>query len=124
MPIMVDHLIDRIGFGWTMRICAFLMFSLLIITNLTVHSRLAPQPKDAGLLDFFRAFNDPAFSLTALAGFFYSMGMFIPITFMVTYGVHVGMSTSFAGYLVSIFNASRYVPLQLTPFPQADMLGC
>ncbi|KAG8415050.1 hypothetical protein J3458_008932 [Metarhizium acridum] len=110
MPIMVDRLMNQIGYGWTMRTCAFLMFGLLIITNLTVKSRLAPQPQDAGPLDFFRAFKDPAFSLTALAGFFYSMGMFIPIIFMVTYGVHVGMSTSLAGYLVSIFNAARQVP--------------
>ncbi|KAF5691906.1 transporter MCH4 [Fusarium circinatum] len=42
------------------------------------------------------------------AGFFYSMGMFIPITFMVTYGEHVGLSNNMAGYLVSIFNASSH----------------
>ncbi len=111
MPIMVSHLMEKIGFGWTMRVTAFVMLGLLIITNLTVKSRLTPRAKDASLLDFFRAFKDPAFCLTALASFFYSVGMFVPITFMVTYGLHVGMSTSLASYLVSIFNAARYVPL-------------
>lgn len=110
MPIMVSHLMDKIGFGWTMRATTFLMLGLLTITNLTVKSRLTPRLKDASLLDFFRAFNDPAFCLTAMASFFYTVGMCIPITFMVTYGVHVGMSTSLASYLVSIFNAARYVP--------------
>jgi MFS family permease len=52
LPIMVNRLIPMIGFGWTMRICAFLMLGLLVITNLTVRSRLRPQPKkhDAGVL--------------------------------------------------------------------------
>lgn len=109
LPIMVNRLIPRIGFGWTMRICAFLMLGLLVITNLTVRSRLRPQPKnyDAGAL--IKSFKDIPFLLTAFAGFFYSMGMFIPITFLVTYGRSVGMSPQLAGYLVSMFNGARYV---------------
>lgn len=108
LPIMVNRLIPMIGFGWTMRICAFLMLGLLVITNLTVRSRLRPQPKkyDAGVL--INLFKDVPFLLTALAGCFYSMGMFIPITFLVTYGRSVGMSPQVAGYLVSMFNGARY----------------
>ncbi|OAA80553.1 Major facilitator superfamily domain, general substrate transporter [Akanthomyces lecanii RCEF 1005] len=122
MPIMVSHLMEKIGFGWTMRATAFVMLGLLIITNLTVKSRLTPQAKDASLLDFFRAFKDPAFCLTALASFFYSVGMFVPITFMVTYGLHVGMSTSLASYLVSIFNAASGVGRILSGYV-ADRTG-
>ncbi|KND92113.1 putative transporter MCH4 [Tolypocladium ophioglossoides CBS 100239] len=106
LPIMVDRLIPVIGFGWTMRTCAFLMLGLLIVTNLTVRSRLPPRPTKAGIMAFLTAFTDASFLLTAFAGFFYSMGMFIPITFMVTYGRDVGMSPELAGYLVSIFNGA------------------
>jgi predicted MFS family arabinose efflux permease len=60
-------------------------------------------------VDFFTTFKDPPFLLTAFAGFFYSMGMFVPITFLVTYGRSVGMSPELAGYLVSMFNAARQV---------------
>lgn len=56
---------------------------------------------------YLRPFTSLSFVLTSLAGFFYSMGMFIPITFMVTYGEFVGLSDDMAGYLVSIFNAAR-----------------
>lgn len=111
LPIMVNRLMPEIGFGWTMRACAFLMLGLLVITNLTVRSRLPPQPKNFGVEDFFKAFKDPPFLLLALAGFFYSMGMFIPITFLVTYGRSVGMSPELAGYLVSMFNGTRYVTI-------------
>lgn len=77
LPIMVNRLIPTIGFGWTMRICAFLMLGLLVITNLTVRSRLRPQPKnyDSGALIIHSRIL--LFLLTALAGLFYSMGMFI-----------------------------------------------
>ncbi|KAF5717288.1 monocarboxylate transporter [Fusarium globosum] len=107
LPIIVNRLIPRIGFGWTMRVCAFILFGLLLVTNLTVRSRVAPQPKEAGIMAYLRPFTSLSFVLTSLAGFFYSMGMFIPITFMVTYGAHVGLSNNMAGYLVSIYNASR-----------------
>lgn len=86
LPILVDRLMPQIGFAWTMRTCAFLMLALLIVTNLTVRPRLPSQPKNIGIMAFIRPFKDLPFLLTALASFFYSMGMFIPITFMVTYG--------------------------------------
>ncbi|KAJ5152891.1 uncharacterized protein N7482_009369 [Penicillium canariense] len=107
MPILVDSIISRVGFGWAMRTCAFFMLALLLVTNTTVRSRLRPNPKPATVGAYFRNFVDRPFVLTALASFFYSMGMFIPITYLVTYGEHVGMSDSFAEYLISVFNAAR-----------------
>ncbi|CEL11223.1 Putative MFS monocarboxylate transporter (Mct) [Aspergillus calidoustus] len=122
MPILVDHIINRHGFGWAMRICAFFMLGLLAVTNLTVRSCLKPKPKPLTLMSYFKNFTDVPFVLVALASFFYSMGMFIPITFIVTYGEHVGMSTSLAGYLVSIFNAASGIG-RILPGYAADKLG-
>ncbi|RBR06773.1 hypothetical protein FVER53590_12628 [Fusarium verticillioides] len=122
LPIVVNRLIPRIGFGWTMRACAFLLLGLLLVTNLTVRSRVAPQPKEAGIIAYLRPFTSLSFILTSLAGFFYSMGMFIPVTFMVTYGEHVGLSNSMAGYLVSIFNASSGIG-RILPGYIADKVG-
>lgn len=107
MPILVDRIINRVGFGWTMRICAFFMLALLVMTNFVVRSRLRPRPKTLTFATYLRSFADIPFVLLTLASFFYSMGMFIPITYIVTYGEHVGMRPSLAGYLVSIFNAAR-----------------
>ncbi|KAF5711906.1 transporter MCH4 [Fusarium mundagurra] len=122
LPILVNRLIPRIGFGWTMRVCAFMLLGLLLVTNLTVRSRVAPQPKDTGIIAYLRPFTSLSFILTSFAGFFYSMGMFIPITFMVTYGEHVGLSNSMAGYLVSIFNASSGIG-RVLPGYIADKVG-
>ena len=54
LPIMVSKLVGEVGFGWTMRICAFLILGLLIITNLTVRSRFPPMPKPVKLADFVK----------------------------------------------------------------------
>ena len=37
-PIMANRLITTVGYGWTMRACAFLILFLLIIAVLTVRS--------------------------------------------------------------------------------------
>ena len=37
-PIMLSHPIREIGFGWAMRIAAFIMLFLLVIANLTVRA--------------------------------------------------------------------------------------
>ncbi|KAL3484688.1 MFS monocarboxylate transporter [Aspergillus germanicus] len=122
MPVLVDHIINRHGFGWAMRICAFFMLGLLAVANLTVRSRLRPKPTALTLASYFKGFSDEPFVLMALASFFYSMGMFIPITYMVTYGEHVGLSTGLAGYLVSIFNAASGIG-RILPGYAADKLG-
>ncbi|GFF57400.1 LOW QUALITY PROTEIN: hypothetical protein IFM46972_10781 [Aspergillus udagawae] len=36
-PTDVQHLLPQVGFGWTMRICAFLILGLLVIANLTIN---------------------------------------------------------------------------------------
>ena len=54
LPIMVSRLVVEVGFGWTMRICAFLILGLLIVANLTVKSRIPPHPKPVHLMDFVR----------------------------------------------------------------------
>ncbi|KAI5457843.1 major facilitator superfamily domain-containing protein [Mariannaea sp. PMI_226] len=122
LPIIVDRSIEHVGFPWAMRICAFVMLGMHVVANLTVKSRLPPRPTSVGLAAFVRPFAETPFLLTALAVFFYSMGMFIPITFMVTYGTHVGMSTSLAGYLVPIFNAASGMGRILPGFI-ADKVG-
>ncbi|KAL6251783.1 hypothetical protein RBB50_001993 [Rhinocladiella similis] len=122
LPILVNRSIGNVGFGWAMRICAFVMLGMLLVVNLTVRSRLPPRPTSVGWMAFVRPFGDPAFLLTALAGFFYSMGMFIPITFMVTYGTHVGMSPGMALYLVPIFNGASGVG-RIIPGFIADRVG-
>lgn len=65
-PIMVSRLVLDVGFGWTMRICAFLILGLLVIANLFIKSRIPPFPKPVQLMDFIRPLMEPTFALLTI----------------------------------------------------------
>ena len=70
-PIMVIHLIPEVGFGWTMRICAFMILALLLFANLTVRSRIPPTKSAFAIKAFIRPLNKPTFVFLTLAIFFF-----------------------------------------------------
>ena len=70
-PIMVIHLLPEVGFGWTMRICAFLILALLIFANLTVRSRIPPSKRPFSAMAFVKPLGEPAFLMLTLAIFFF-----------------------------------------------------
>jgi len=52
-PIMVIRLLPKVGFGWTMRICAFFILGLLISRSLTVSSDLQHDPNPVKMNHYF-----------------------------------------------------------------------
>ena len=71
LPIMVVKLIPEVGFGWAMRICAFLILALIIFANLTVRSRIAPTKRPFSAMAFIRPLKEPTFALLTGAIFFF-----------------------------------------------------
>ncbi|OJD12699.1 hypothetical protein AJ78_06750 [Emergomyces pasteurianus Ep9510] len=121
-PIMVAKLVPRVGFGWTMRICAFLILGLCIIVNLTVKSRIQPQPKPFKLKDFITPFSEMPFLLSTAGVWLSFFGLYLPFAFIVSLARHYGMSQHLAGYLVSIMNATSTFGRILPSFA-ADKIG-
>ena len=107
---MIIHLIPEVGFGWTMRICAFLILALLILANLTVRSRIPPTRRPFSAMAFVRPLSSPSFSILAAAVFFfYCESSLAPMTFIVEEALSQGISLRLANYLVPILNAARSV---------------
>lgn len=108
-PIMVEQLVLKVGFGWAMRICAFLILFLSVFAFLTVRSRIPPTPAPFRFMDFV----DPLFELpylcTGISSFLFYFGLFVPFTYIVLSGTANGISQNLAGYLVPILNATRSV---------------
>ncbi|CAK7211652.1 hypothetical protein SCUCBS95973_001187 [Sporothrix curviconia] len=110
-PIMVSRLIENIGYGWAMRACAFLILGLLIMANLTVHSRFHAHPnfkRNKGLSreQLVAPFVEPGFALLLGGMFLLTFGMFVPITYIPVSALATGnVSASLANYTVSILNA-------------------
>lgn len=104
---MVSRLIDEVGFGWAMRISAFLILALLTFANLTIRSRITPHAKPLSLGDFTNPFKEPAFVLAVIGNFLFGFGVFIPVTYIVVQATADGMGQNLAQYLVPLINAGR-----------------
>lgn len=105
-PVMVERLIGRIGFGWTMRALAFMILGLLVVANLTLKSRLTPQPKPLIFMEFIYPLREIPFLMVVFGSFLFFFGMFIPFTFIILSAEANKMSTGLAGYLIPILNAT------------------
>jgi predicted MFS family arabinose efflux permease len=106
LPILVTHLIPRLGFGWAMRVTAFLIIGLLVVGNVCISSRLPPSKRRASWQDFVAPFRERGFSLLTAASFATYLGGFLPFTWIVASARKEGMSEELAGYLVAVVNGA------------------
>ncbi|KAG0642823.1 major facilitator superfamily domain-containing protein [Tuber brumale] len=107
LPIMIQRLIPQVGYGWTMRITAFVILGMMIIANLTLRSRLPPKGwAPFRLSDFLKHFKELGYSMSIAAAFLFFFGMFLPFNYIVVSARRNGMSISLANYLVSILNGT------------------
>lgn len=121
-PLMLQRLFPTLGFGWATRIQGFIYIGLLIVANFFIRARLPPKPGGSVLPDF-RIFRSSTFALTTVGVFFEEWGLFIPISYLISYALSSGaMSQSFAYNLIAIFNAGSCIG-RWAPGYLADKLG-
>lgn len=122
LPIMFNRLITKIGFPWAMRVCAFLILGLLIFANLTIVARLPPSSAPLPLKDFFKPFSERAYLFTVASAFLYFFGLFVPIDYIASQAIELGMSSELAQYLIPILNAASLFG-RVFPGFAADKIG-
>ncbi|OAA59581.1 major facilitator superfamily transporter [Niveomyces insectorum RCEF 264] len=122
LPIMLDHLIPRIGFPWAVRAVAFLFLGLLVLCALTVRSRLPPRPRPLVLAEYLSGFREPVYLLTVVASFFFFWGMFLPFNYIELQARAAGMRPALVPYLLPIINAVSIVG-RIAPGFVADRCG-
>ncbi|TIC91265.1 putative transporter MCH4 [Colletotrichum higginsianum] len=104
-PIMVTRLIKSVGYGWAMRICAFMILGLLIIANLTVKSLHPPRPQKVTREQLLRPFKEFEFVCVVVGFFLFTYGIFVPINYIQVQALEAGMDPDLAQYLVAMLNA-------------------
>lgn len=105
LPIMISRLIPQIGFPWAMRSSAFLILGLLILANITVASRLRPNPKPLSRETIFGPFLDTKLMLINIGYLLLTFGVFVPINYITVEAVRHGMSYELSHYLIATMNA-------------------
>ncbi|KAI9836008.1 MAG: hypothetical protein M1837_003542 [Sclerophora amabilis] len=121
-PIMVERLVEEVGFGWAMRIAAFLILFMMVIANLTVRSRIPPSPKPLNIMEFITPLKEPPFLLTCLGSFLFFFGLFLPFNYIILQATSDGMSPGLASYLLSMLNAASLFG-RIIPGYIADRIG-
>ncbi|EFQ33698.1 major facilitator superfamily transporter [Colletotrichum graminicola] len=121
-PVLIINLLPRVGFGWTLRCCAFVILALLLFANFALTSRIKPTKRPLEFAAFVRPLREPAFALWTISVFFFYWGMFVPFTFIVAHATAHGMSPHLAQYLVCILNATSLFG-RTVPNAIADKVG-
>ncbi|KAK0702394.1 major facilitator superfamily domain-containing protein [Lasiosphaeris hirsuta] len=120
-PTLLSKLLTEttIGFGWSVRICGFMILAVLSFSALAVRTRLSPRATRFFLPEAFR---NPLYNMLIIATFFLFFSTFVPLFFIPTYAVSRGMDETLAGYLVAIVNGAG-VPGRIIPGILGDKLG-
>lgn len=120
-PIALRNLFVQVGFGWGVRIVAFIMLPLLATACLTVRapqeSTTMPKPKPD-----FGSVKNPVLILLACGLFFIYLGLFSPLVYMTTWSLEEGIDTAMAFYMLSIINAASLFG-RILPGVLADRYG-
>ena len=116
-PLIIANLLRAVGYGWTLRICAFLILALLLVANAFVRARVRPGSANrrGGAGDGRRMtraqmlgpFRERAFQILLLGQFIIPYGLYAPITYLPSAAVGAGMNESLSQYLVTFYNAAR-----------------
>lgn len=104
-PIMVQRLIVQVGYGWAMRIAAFMILGLLVMANLTIRARLPPQPRSMTKEELVQPFREFSTVAVILGFMFLTFGIFIPIDYVVVEARETGMDPNLSQYLLAMLNA-------------------
>ncbi|THW11167.1 MFS general substrate transporter [Aureobasidium pullulans] len=122
-PLLIQGLLPHIGWAWCIRVTAFILLFLCILSILLCRSRISPSPrKDAtslwrATLPDYHIFLDGtgAMAFTTLGVLFVDLAYFIPITYLPSYYLSrqnlptsstISGSAAFGYQLLAILNAS------------------
>ncbi|KAJ7245359.1 major facilitator superfamily domain-containing protein [Mycena haematopus] len=123
-PVILNKLIPRIGFGWTVRILALIVFVCFSIASFTIKTRRPPKPlPPLSNILAFHAFRDLRYTCLCLGGWFTVLSTFNPFFYVGTYGaVANGGPSLLTPYYLSIMCATAIVG-RIVPGYIADRVG-
>jgi predicted MFS family arabinose efflux permease len=122
-PIALQRLFKEVGFGWAVRIIAFIMLPLLAFACVVIRipgsksSKSGPRPSpDLSVI------KHPVLILLSTALFFVYLGLFAPLFYLTGWTISLGLDADMAFYMVSIANGASLFG-RVLPGLMADRLG-
>ncbi|KAF2140802.1 uncharacterized protein K452DRAFT_359792 [Aplosporella prunicola CBS 121167] len=120
-PIIILYLAPRIGFPWAIRVIGFISAGMCLIACLLLKTRI-PSNKKAGAAIDLKALRDPPYAATTVAVFLIEFAVFIPLTYISSYAIHMGVEPQRSYRLITLLNVGS-VPGRALPGYVADRFG-
>ena len=131
-PLLLQFLLGEngVGFGWSCRILGFILLALCALANVFIKTRLTPgrqtaddvSARKSSVWPDFTIFKDKRFALSAVGIFFMEYGLFVPLTYIVSYATSHGFEVSDGMILLAYLNAGSVLG-RFLPGILADKLG-
>lgn len=120
-PIVLKNVLYGVGFGWGVRISAFIMLPLLGFAYLAIRlpSERANHPK---VKPDISTVKNPILIITAVGLFFVLLGLFSPFFYITSWTIFQGYDAGLGFYMVSIINAASLFG-RIMPGIMADLIG-
>lgn len=132
-PIMLSRLMETLGYGWAMRISAFMILGLLVVANLTLKTWVPPSStarrkirrvvsgrsgaggsirSAQGRKRLWKPFKEVPFVLLLAGLFLIPFGLYIPVNYLPVASLGAGMAKDMSQNVVAIYNGARCVSPQ------------
>ncbi|KAJ7274249.1 major facilitator superfamily domain-containing protein [Mycena rebaudengoi] len=108
-PIMISHLIPKIGFAKTVRATGYIVLGCLVIGNSLMRTRLPPKskrPNPTASPSIKTFFTDAAYMWTVLGALISTLGFYFPVIYLQLFAVQHSVDGNLAFYSIAILNGA------------------
>jgi len=121
-PIIFERLQPKVGFGWAVRVIAFISLATLLYALAVVKPIPGSSSGSRSLFDS-TAFRNPAFIVYSISMFLFFIGLYFPFFYISAWAeTNLGTTPSLAFYLFSLLNAGSFFG-RIIPGLLADQFG-
>jgi len=127
-PLLLQQLLPRIGFAWSTRVLGALLLTLAIPANVFLRARLqllrssGRDRRPRSVWPDFTIFRDARYAVATAGIFFMEWGLFVPITFLVSFAAEHGQGETKGYTLLALLNAGSTLG-RFAPGLVADKVG-
>ena len=108
LPLILQDLIPKIGYGWSVRVVGLLLLLLAVPTNLCIKARLPPSNQSMGVVPDLTAFKNLSFALCSFGVFLMEWGLFVAIAYLSPYVTSHGQDVLFGFTINALLNAGSF----------------
>ncbi|PWY85019.1 oxalate/formate antiporter [Aspergillus heteromorphus CBS 117.55] len=120
-PLIIIYIGPTLGFAWALRVIGIICFVMCGLACILLKTRLKPDQTGRIAVDL-QALREPNYAFTTLAVWLVEFAVFVPYTYICSYGIYANIGVSLS-YKLCIFLNVGAIPGRAFPGLLADRIG-